>query len=735
MPAELSPEAERAGAATFERAFQGSLLRVLDGRGRADLRAALRVRRLAAGEVVFSVGESADTLFVVSSGAVALHGCDAGARAAAGELFGRDALVPGARRSGRAVASEPAVVLELPLPSLRRALARAGAAELLAREENAARRRAWSSLVRATAFGRELPEPVFDELVRESHEQTFERGARWLEPGDASDSCWIVVRGLVELSEPAEHRASGDWVGIDAVLASRAHARGATALAEVTALRVPGARLRAIAAKAPRALSLLHEQAKERAARQLRLRELAGRGATRHAFHEVGRLESATSLLAIDLETCVRCGQCTSACADTHGAARFDRAGPKVRLNLRLPAGELATRALILPNACQHCHDPTCLPECPTGAITRSASGSVLIRADLCTGCGACTNACAFDAIRLEPAPSQGVAALVASKCDLCREHAGPACVSACPTGAMSRLLPQRDVVELSRAADTERAASPEKARPALRGLVAWFWLPPLLALARFGESAIGPGLRLASGVLSGLLCLVLVAHALLKRLPLVRAHVQRWSRGGERGLSPFVRLHALTGAVALALVLVHTGFRVPAGAAGALAVVFYLSCLSGVFGALVYRVLPARLTRWERHSAPATERAREREELRQRWFDGLSSQNLALKELAKRVLLPYAQAPFGALALVISGRTLAGEAAALERHVERLLGGRKSERLADTRALIETAVALRAFGARRLVEGLLVLWVPCHLVLASVLVVLLIVHAVGALA
>jgi Fe-S-cluster-containing dehydrogenase component len=737
VPTEHGPSSE--SDATFECAFRASLLRALDARGRADVRAAARVRRLAAGDVVFSAGEPADTLFAVARGAVALYGSDAAAEAVESELFGRDALVPGARRSGQAIAREPAVVLEFPLSSLRRALTRAGAPELLVREENAARRRAWFALVRTTAFGRELDERTFDSLAAAWQEQTFVRGERWLERGEVRDSCWIVVRGLVELSDPAEHAASGDWVGVSAVLAFQEHDRGAVALAEVTALRVPGPRLRVFAAEAPRAFGVLQEQAKLRAERQLRLRDVAKRGATRHAFDEIQRLESATSLLAIDLESCVRCGECSVACADTHGSARFDRTGPKVRVHLRLPGGGVEARALILPNACQHCHEPTCLPECPTGAITRSASGSVLIRAELCTGCGACAKACGYDAIRLEPTQATvgraGVAAMVAEKCDLCREHSAPACVSACPTGAVARLSPRHDVVEVSAPGPAPSRLVVASGRRSFRKLLWWFLLPPLLALARLGATPIVDRLQLVSGVLAGVLCLLLVAHTLLKRLARVRAYVQQHlTGGGQRGLSPLVRWHAVAGAALVALVLLHAGVSIPEGAAGALVIVFYLSCLSGGFGAIVYRVLPARLTRWERHHAPVEDRARERDELRQRWFDGSSARNEAVKELTRRVLLPYVTAPLGPLSLVISGRTLGAEVALLERRVEGLLAGRKSERLADSRALIETAVALRALEARRYVEGLLVAWVPCHLLLAVTMMVLLLAHVIGVL-
>src|SRR6185369_16208384 len=87
------------------------------------------------------------------------------------------------------------------------------------------------------------------------------------------------------------------------------------------------------------------------------------------------------------------------------------------------------------------------------------------IRAELCTGCGNCAKSCPWDNIQLAPRPASSKgSAEIAVKCDLCRGYQAPACVEACPTGAVLRLDPARDVAEVARvlgAPEVATAGSP----------------------------------------------------------------------------------------------------------------------------------------------------------------------------------------------------------------------------------------------------------------------------------
>ncbi|HTQ07898.1 MAG TPA: cyclic nucleotide-binding domain-containing protein [Polyangiaceae bacterium] len=717
--------------------FRSPLLRGLDARGRADVRAAARLHALGAGALAFAPGDAADTLWFVGSGAVALASGRGVVRVGPAGHFGTEALVRGAVRAVRAYAEEESSLLELPVSAVRRILARADADSALARAETAARREAFALLLAESALGRALDEAALAGLVSVLGEASRGRGERYFSSGEPARHALFVTGGVLELaaSPGTTFAVRGDWVALEAALADSPHVETATALGDTRVLTLPASALRELARRHPAELAREREAAEARRARQRRVRGAAP-GAARDGFSELERLESARSLLAIELDACVRCGHCTVACAESHGTPRFERRGEHAALVLVGTEAEPVRRALLFPHACQHCRDPACLVDCPTGAISREPDGAVLVREEACTGCGACAKACPWDAIRMAPrshgAPP-GASPLVAAKCDLCHGASAPECVSACPTGAIVRLDPRRDVAEargvLGRSDSAERA--PSASKTLVRWLALAGLLPPLVALARVGSLSMRA--RGTTGVVAGCLSGLLVAQALVKRVrPLRVACAKVGARAGRRGLSLFVGAHSLAGFAACGAVVAHAGAVPSRGLAGALELVFWVVALSGGFGAVAYRSLPGRLRRLEREGSLPEDGPAERDELEQRLFGALSSQNGAVKGLARRVLIPYAGAPFGPLALLASGRGLAAEEAALTRRVERLLGGRRSERLAGAEVLVKTSVALRALAARRLVERALAWWLPFHLVLAVFLAVLLVVHVVG---
>ncbi len=134
-------------------------------------------------------------------------------------------------------------------------------------------------------------------------------------------------------------------------------------------------------------------------------------------------------------EKCMGCRGCELACALAHAAAvdlpAAIAAGARPRIYLAA-AGPLA-----VPLQCRHCADAPCVRVCPTAALRRTDEESpVLVDPEKCIGCGFCVEACPFGVIRL------GRGWKVVLKCDLCRERLargqGPACVAACPVGALA---------------------------------------------------------------------------------------------------------------------------------------------------------------------------------------------------------------------------------------------------------------------------------------------------------
>ena len=156
-------------------------------------------------------------------------------------------------------------------------------------------------------------------------------------------------------------------------------------------------------------------------------------------------LVDATNLLVMDMDLCVRCGNCSLACHKIHGQSRLMRRGIHVT-RLEAPRA-CAIQSALAPEVCMHCEDPECLTGCPTGAIGRFGTGQIDINPQTCIGCGDCATQCPYNAISMVPqsrqeAPPGGVSAncktylrikpdplppaveqtedLVAVKCNLC---------------------------------------------------------------------------------------------------------------------------------------------------------------------------------------------------------------------------------------------------------------------------------------------------------------------------
>ncbi|GMV02143.1 MAG: formate dehydrogenase subunit beta [Burkholderiaceae bacterium] len=151
----------------------------------------------------------------------------------------------------------------------------------------------------------------------------------------------------------------------------------------------------------------------------------------------------------IDVSTCIGCKACQAACMEwndirdevgsNHGV--YDnpidltaRSWTVMRYSEVEEQGRLEW--LIRKDGCMHCGDPACLKACPSpGAIVQFANGIVDFHQESCIGCGYCITACPFDVPRMSKEDDK------VYKCTLCSDRVAvgqaPACVKACPTGAI----------------------------------------------------------------------------------------------------------------------------------------------------------------------------------------------------------------------------------------------------------------------------------------------------------
>ena len=135
-----------------------------------------------------------------------------------------------------------------------------------------------------------------------------------------------------------------------------------------------------------------------------------------------------------NMGTCIGCKSCVVACNEQNGnpaAINWRRVGD-------IEGGWYpnATRSH-LSMGCNHCLEPTCLAGCPVDAYSKDPlTGIVSHSADACIGCQYCTWNCSYGVPQYNP--ERGVV----GKCDMCHGRLStgeaPACVNACPEGAIA---------------------------------------------------------------------------------------------------------------------------------------------------------------------------------------------------------------------------------------------------------------------------------------------------------
>lgn len=150
-----------------------------------------------------------------------------------------------------------------------------------------------------------------------------------------------------------------------------------------------------------------------------------------------------------EIDKCMKCRACQVACQRVHGLHRvpaFDGV-PKIEWDDPVLVTSQTTNDIppFVRYSCWHCINPMCASRCPLKAIKVHSNGAVYVDDAICNPQNPlckrqCRNACrrgGYPQIR-DAQQVVGDEQPLMIKCDLCYSRKAPACVEACPAGALS---------------------------------------------------------------------------------------------------------------------------------------------------------------------------------------------------------------------------------------------------------------------------------------------------------
>lgn len=411
------------------------------------------------GAHIIRKGQAGATLFTILRGSVDIPiSKETQFNLPSGAFFGEMGLVMGRRRSSDAVAGADCVVIEIP---------RMAALKLLASSEGARKTLNDTMVLRKfqTFLSPSITRDDVEEILQTYEIVKFSRGEELLTEGSTdADACYLLQSGSCAVSRMVgdqetviNYVPAGALLGESALLTGEPRNATVRAAVGVEAIKINGAMFRDLMDCNPMLRQKVEQMAQSRA-EQAAQRSRQNRDKDRAIdFLLANGIGEATNAIIIDNTLCVNCDFCEKACAETHdGVTRLHRAqGPTM--------GDLH-----IPISCRHCEHPHCMADCPPNALHRTPSGAVAVD-DSCIGCGNCVRNCPYNAIKLSALPVKKGNLLTqllfgwgdapgerdapvksrenketARKCDLCESvRGGPACVRACPTGAVMRVGPE----------------------------------------------------------------------------------------------------------------------------------------------------------------------------------------------------------------------------------------------------------------------------------------------------
>ncbi|HEV2827300.1 MAG TPA: cyclic nucleotide-binding domain-containing protein [Pyrinomonadaceae bacterium] len=480
------------------------------------------------------------------------------------------------------------------------------------------------------------------------------------------------------------------------------------------------------------------------------------------------------NLLIMDMDLCVRCGNCSLACHKVHGQSRLLRRG--ISITRPVSIGSQRTQHVLSPQVCMHCKDPECLTGCPTGSIFRDPRGYVDIDPATCIGCFDCATQCPYDAISMVPKNGEPVVTfdlmgtlrrtfsvstpppalpltpaddVVAIKCNLC-EHTplnpqgarrqAYSCEENCPTGALLRVDPVSYFSEVDKTRglifrDQTQAfgRNIHKKDPLARAfhiggatlivltVVAAIWG---LATRGFDEVLTGTWLtmRWATGLAGLFGVAVVMTYPLRKQVYRRRAGALRY----------WLLLHLYIGEFAGLTLMFHAGTHTGGLLTTLLYFAFDAVIVSGLFGIAAYIIAPRIMTSIEGEPLLIEDLVSRRIELQQELDEILKQSEGWLKEeIEERVVKKFGRFSFLMRQFMRREPLTALLANARRAFKERLTRLATSEERQLLLHAVEAAVTLRRVDALITLHKVLRIWIAPHVISTSIMLALMVVHVI----
>jgi Fe-S-cluster-containing dehydrogenase component/CRP-like cAMP-binding protein len=571
---------------------------------------------------------------------------------------------------------------------------------------------------------------------------------------------------------PEDFLGAGNCLGLEALSGQATWPYSAALMARSEVLEVPLSALRADRHLADRLLQAFSRfsVADDDASLEARSEPRALAAAEK----EIGTgVVDGVNLLVMDMDLCIRCGNCSLACHKVHGQSRLLRRGIHIERPVTLSSSQ--TQHVLSPSVCLHCKDPECLTGCPTGAIFRDPRGHVDIEPKTCIGCFDCATQCPYNAISMFPrdgkppvspglmsglrklfgssAPPSAAATsesddMVAIKCNLCQNTplnpAGSSrlaysCEENCPTGALLRVNPQTYFDEIDQTLglvfrDSTHAVGRNihKSDPLamawhVAGILATLLISAAVAVAawQFGFRQNLGGTWLNMRWVTGLVGLTGVAVVMTYPL---RKSVYRRRAGALRY---WLLAHVYFGVLAGTVLLIHGGSHGGGLLTTTLMFSFDAVILTGLFGVFSYIVAPRIMTSIEGDPLLIEDLEGRRAELRQE-LKTMAESDEHLRGLIQGRLRRHFASLSYLLRQYLRREPLPSllAKARLEFRSEMNALSDKDQRAKFLKA-IENGATLRRVESLIFLHRLLKVWVAPHVVTTSLMLVLMIAHIV----